>query len=585
MDDRIKHRLGREKSQKSTNVDTYMKLEMVNSEATLPVGEINHIVDVGERFDKERQTSPYYRLVSTIRPLMSNALFNISGNGSWSSFDTYEFRNQTYPPMGSTDNGVNDNEDLTYKESVNKHLKEVNGWFGYYDPNPWSDGLCNFIDMEPQRRRFSFKPDRLNLDSNQNPTKNWEATVTYPSSSADTALTTGGLLIFDKVSVEVSRRTMTAIGLPVLHNVEQGSTVRITGTNLDGDYLVQRIGLDNGDLKGYYFVIDVNPNDIVIGINSRFKNVIGGQESDYYFRVFEKVKMRTTPKMENDDYEIYPLAFANNIYNDGVCQMIINEDIDISDLRDNLGRPLSELYVTIIKTQGNDNAQGAGFNGFTSIKSGIEVPYMPSVQATNSTTFKQGIPDIRRIHDSSAGTGLPTLSHTPLENNLTINANSFYGDVVEYNRFRVKETILGDVHHRFNTVNRVGGGSSVASGPREEGYYYKAHYPYIIRNFSTYIEQGDASTEGIPDYAEDLGDGRWLWRDLLSIGYDEGQESPVNYPFLNGAHYIHDNLCVTLKRQDPFGYFGLYYSQPISSDPSGIQMVDNFTTNLTNNVC
>ena len=580
MGDRIKHRLGRETSQKSNNVDSFIKVELESNEATLPVGDINHIVDVGERFDKERQTGTFYRFASTIRPLISNPLINISGSDSWSSFDTPAFRDQTFPPNST----INDGEDLIYKESVTKHLKEVDGWFGYNNPNTFSNGLCNYTDMEPKRRRFSFKKDRFNLDGSGEPVRNWEITMTYPSSSADTALTLGGLLMFDKVSVVVGQRQMTAIGVPVLHNLEQGSLVRITGTNYDNDYIVQRVGLDNGDLKGYYFVIDMDPSLFQISSaspNSRMKRVVGGQESDYYFRVFEKIKTRVTPRMEDDDYEIYPLAFANNIYNDSVSQMIVNEDIDISDLQDNLGRPISEIYMTIVKTNGNE--QNGSFNGFTDIKSGLEIPYMPNIQATTGgDAYKAVIPDIRRIHD---GVITPTISHAPLEANVKITANSFYGDVVEYNKFRVKETILGDVNHRFNTSNRVGNGTTVASGPRQEGYYYKAHHRFVIRNYSTYIEQGDTSTSGIPDYAEDLGDGRWLWRDLLTIGYNEGQENPVNYPFLNGAHYLHSNISFTVKRQDPFGFFGLYYSQLTSSDPAGDPMGDNFTTNSVQNVC
>ncbi len=207
---------------------------------------------------------------------------------------------------------------------------------------------------------------------------------------------------------------------------------------------------------------------------------------------------------------------------------------------------------------------------------------MPEVQATSLGDYRQDIPDIRRIHDGGI---LPTVSHTALELNITISGNVFYGDVVEYNRFRVKETILGDVHHRFNTTDRTGTGNAIASGPRQEGYYYKPHHQIIIRNFSAYIEQGDNFTEGIPDYAEDLGDGRWLWRDLLSIGFNEGQENPVNYPYLNNAHYIHQNYCIALRRQDPFGYFGLYYSSPINADPAGNQSGDNFIINQSNNVC
>jgi hypothetical protein len=574
MDDRFKNRLGSETSQNSVNVDSLIKINVTNNEKTLPVGDINHIVDVGEQFNTERQSSTFYRFATTIRPLMSNSLFNISGPDSWDSFNEPKFRNKTYPPG---DNILTDIEDLTYKESINEHLKEINGWFGYNNPNIFEGGLCAFNDMEPKKRRFSFNSDKDNLDKNSEPLRNWEMTLTYPSSSGNTALTNGGLLIFDTIGATVGKRNMTAIGIPVLHNLDIGSIVRLTDTNMDGDYTVKRIGLDNGDLKGYYFVVDIEYNSLVIGPNSRFKQVIGGQESVYYVRYFKKVKTRSKPIIKDNDYEIYPLPFANNIYNDGITQMIVNEDIDVSDLLDNLGRPLSEIYLTVIKTQGKQ--VDSVFNGFTPINSGIEIPYMPDIQATQGTdSYKIEIPDIRRIHD---GGTTPIISHTPLEENVNIISDDFAGDIVEYNKFRVKETVLADVHHRFNTVNRISDFSNVSGKARQEGYYYKAHHKFTIRNYSPYIEQGDISTIGIPYYAEDLGDGRWLWRDLLSIGYNEGQDEPVNYPFLNGSHYLHKNLCFTLKRQDPFGFFGLFSSL----DPSGTLNNDNFTTNSAQIVC
>lgn len=568
MSDRLRQRLGSQNSQRTSNVDNYMKIDMLNNERILPTGEVNQIVDVGERFDKERNESPFYRLVGTIRPLISNPLFNITGLDSWSTFNENAFRDQTYPqkipPLS-----LIDGEDITYKESVKNYLKEIDGWFGYYEPREFLLGTCNYIDMEPKRHRFDFQNDRHNSNI-----KNWELTVTYPSTTGDTSLTVGGLLIFDVALVTVGGRDMTAIGIPVRHNVSLGETVRITGTNFDGDYPVTRVGMDNGDLMEYYFVVDADPNTVTIGTNSRFKKVVAGQESVYYWRIFEKVATRSTSVIEDDDYEIYPLVFANNIYNDDITQFVFNEDIDVTQLTDNLGRPLSELYLTLIKTQGND--LNTGFNGFTNIKSGLEIPFMSQISSNTS------IPDIRRIHD---GTTLPVPTHIPLENNILISQNGFYGDVVEYNRFKVQETILGEVQHRFNTVNRIGNGNSVAQGPRQEGYYYKAHHPIIIRNFSTYIEQGDLQTEGIPDYAEDLGDGRWLWRDFLDIGFNEGQDNPVNYPFLNGAHYNHQNYCFTLKRQDPFGLFGLYYSAPINSDPGGDTADDIFISNQGQDVC
>jgi hypothetical protein len=45
-----------------------------------------------------------------------------------------------------------------------------------------------------------------------------------------------------------------------------GTTVKITGTTgYDGSYDVVRLGLDNGDLIDYYFVIDLPPTGIIDG--------------------------------------------------------------------------------------------------------------------------------------------------------------------------------------------------------------------------------------------------------------------------------------------------------------------------------
>ena len=197
------------------------------------------------------------------------------------------------------------------------------------------------------------------------------------------------------------------------------------------------------------------------------------------------------------------------------------------------------------------------------------MPNIPAISNFNN------IPDIRRIHNGT----IPT-SHTELESNILITDTQLYGDVVEYNNFEVREKVLGEIHHRFNTQNRDGGnpmppnGVTIPLGPRVEGYFYKAHHKIEIRQFSNYVEQGDSSTEGIPDYAQDLGDGRFLWRDLLDIGFNDGNETIINYPFLNGCHYLYQNFSLNVRRQDPFGEYNLFYSD-FPRDPYGERFYDD----------
>lgn len=577
MDRRIKQRLEETQSQNDVNIDAQTNIHLASDNRLLPVGELNRVVNVGDRFDKERNDSTCYRINGTITTLFSNVLFNTTGPNSYGYMLTNTlFRDRSYPP-----NNVDwdEEEDLNYRQAINYHLREVDGWYGFFDPNIANQALCLWSDMEPRRELFSFTPTNV--------IKNWELTITYPALSADTAMTQGGLLCIEILPVTVGNRDMIAIATPVKHGLSQGSTVRVSGLSspiYDGDYPVVRIGLDNGDMMEYYFVIDIDPaTGVSLGTSSRMTRMVGKEPSVYYWRKFKKIATVKSPEMEDDDYDIYPLNFSKGLYNDTNCQFVVNEDIDISGLTDNLGRPLSEIYMTIVKT---DSDQGSG-PIFTPIQSGIEMPYIG-----NTSSFEPIVPDIRRIHNGTSPT-----PHTPLDTNVLITDSDFYGDVVAYNRYEVKEVVLGEVRHTFNTLNREAGGivtdpvggsgnneGSFNMGNRYEGNFYKPHYQMRLKEFSNYIEQGDSSTAGIPDYAEDLGDGRWLWRDQLTLGFSDVSTTPVDYPFLNGCHYIHQNYCIPMKRQDPFAQYGLYYGD-FPRDNFGDRMFDKFTVKKGQDAC
>lgn len=585
--DRITTKLGIEKSKLSTNVDQYLKINLEGKERILPSNDINRIVNVGDQFDLERQTSPYYRILGSINLNASNILFNLddvafNNEQTLKGFNNYEFLDTSYP----RDNDLVDLNDINYAQSITANLKEIDGWFGYYNPDRTKEGLCEFIDMEPTRDRFKLTPDSKSF-SNQSTVKNWELSITYPATTNKTHnLVRNGLLIIDIQDVVVSDRNMKAFMGGSKHGLSVGDTVLITGTQgYNLEFQVVRLGLDNGDLLEYYFVIDSQITGS-IGPDSRFKKLIGGQPSEYYFRIFNKVKTKNSLIIENDDYEIYKLGFSKNIFNDDLTQYVFNEDINVSGLTDNLGRPVSELYLTIIKTDSDDL--------FTGIKSGIELPIVDNLKTSKTKQYLRDVPAINMIHN---GGSLPFPSHNGLETNLNISSNQFYGDIVEYNKFSVQETILSVVNHRFNTLNRempanisyvaeIGDPPKLTNidlGPRQEGYTYQPHYLMQIREFSSYIEQGDDSVIGIPDYAENLGDGRYLWRDLLDIGVSNGVTT-LDYPFLNNSHYLHDEIILNVKRQDPFNNLGLYYSK-FPSDILGDTITEKFIVKTEDDVC
>ena len=594
--ERTKQILNKELSVKNVNNDSYLKINVENSQRLLPINDIYKIVNVADRFNTERQRCKSYRIIGTMNTTMSNPLFNLaeslySNKYTWSWLNTNEFLDTSYPK-----DGLYDETDLTYNASIKNNLKEKDGWFGVYDPDITKSGLCNYMDMEPKRERFSFLPDNKPFGTSTSPVKNWELTITYPASANKTHnMVKGGILITNSVPANVSTRNMTAIGLSCKHNLSIGDVVRIVGTTgYDGDHVVVRTGLDNGDLKDYYFVIDKPPTG-TLSTNPRFKKLVNNVECEYYFRMFRKVKTKISAIIETDDYEAYRVGFSENFFNDSIIQFVFNEDIDVTDLVDNLGRPLSQLYLTIIKTNSNKL--------FTNVSSGIETPYDSRLINSNTISYLRDIPSIHRIHNGTSGI---FTTHNALETNVDINnTNDIYGDLVEYNINTLNETVLVDVVHRFNTMNRENPNHKISYvsqvgkptapvtppvtktidlGPRHEGYYYQPHHLIKIRDFSSYIEVGDQFTEGIPSYAVDLGDTRIVWRDLLDIGFNESDVKPLDYPFLNNSHYMYDNYCFSVKRQDPFGVWGLYYGK-FPADPTGDRITDKFTINSEDDVC
>ena len=424
--ERNKHKLNKNKSQRAVNEDGYQPISLENESRLLPFNDITRIINENEQFNKERQESKKYRIVATINGLFSNPLFNVSGENSWSTFNEALFRDRSYPPNGIS---INEAEDFTFLESVDHHLKEENGWFGYYSPKLNESNRFLFTNM---------KPGRNELDLITNSGMNWDITFTYPAEKLSNDNTKDGLDIIGKKQVLVSGKKMTALLLPYKHNVQVGDTVRLTGIGKDGDYDVRRIGLDNGDLKDNYFVIDLPLTSVELN-KGKFQKIVNGNECEYYFRLFKRVNTIKGEAIGDKDYDAFPLAFSKNIYGDPMVQVVSKNDIDVTALVDNLGRPVTEIYVTYIKKANK---------GFSKVSSGLLVNNLFELKE------RQDIPDIRRIHN---GGEKPFKSSTPINDEVNFSDETFVGDLVEYDKTGVVETVISEVYHRFNTTNREAG--------------------------------------------------------------------------------------------------------------------------------
>lgn len=372
-------------------------------------------------------------------------------------------------------------------------------------------------------------------------------------------------------------------------------TVKDTG-DLNKKYRENYFYVLNHDILNHIFGDDWEFNfsqDNLNKINFRIKHIIGDFESEYYIRLFKKLpnfkyskkelteEIGSNRKMfdefvkENatvcnktvvgncpDDnlymldfnYDLYQLAFASTIYSDKSSQITFTDTIDLSHIKDKSGKPVTEIYLTIIKNnlgwdkwylgdnQRNDNSVEFS-HCFGKITSGFN---LLNIKRDKSSSIKNKddirFSDVHKLHNLASS--YPIVSSIPLEDNITISGSTkwysgkaehdvFWGDLVEFNKSQVKEIVLEKVCHRFNTTQReldenyfttngvnpnilkkwntlkfdeitaddydkanftvsttnITDYNGLYVNQRPEGYYYEPHYPIMVKELSSQIQQ------------------------------------------------------------------------------------------------
>jgi hypothetical protein len=221
-----------------------------------------------------------------------------------------------------------------------------------------------------------------------------------------------------------------------------------------------------------------------------------------------------------------------------------NKDIDVKTLRDNLSRPLTNLYVTVFLRNNLGYFNYPPKYGWewnfpltfmdTSISgvgdaAGVPAPFGPV--GPNIVRGSVGDPQPSGpIVDQPPGSALFRGTELRVGDLLR-------GDFCEYNAAELKERVISEIQHQFSWNGSVFlMGQTTDDG--EKGYIYKPHYEVPIRRFSTYIEFGDPQEViDVPDWAEYWEKEKtWRWRDLWEIGFIDGGHG-VDYPFMNNAQY------------------------------------------------
>ncbi len=572
MDDRIKKLLSGERSVLASNKNAQMDINIESKTRPVSENNLSERISQNTQFELERSESNIYRFYGNIKSIVSNVLFN----------DNLKIYQR---------NGVTQSE----KTDANQVI-EVDGWFGYFDDdaetaqeyvrdaNNYNDNkssLCELI-------HFSPGPNRLKFDDSDGQ-QNYMLKITYPYETQDIVLVnnTSNVSLKDGINIigveerVMNERSYSSFRCVINHGLKKGDIVTLYKSgNLSGEeYLVVELGDQTNNQRDRYFVLDIPVKESSNQINketSTFKRTRDGVTSNYYVR---KYKSLTTGFR---DYDLFPASFAESYFGDEEVAYNFTKDIDVSGLKDNLGRPLSELFLTIVKvdTDTSNNFKDQYWKDLT--KNNTNIPFnlrdrfWTNIQGgfltENDTSVNYNVRSISSDIDPDTSQPIYPQTHFgTINDGIDESDNDFIGDISEYNSSELSERILEPIYHRINTIYREyrkdivnlkttnDGGFEVDD--LREGYIYRPHYRIKIREFSSYIETGDESQViGIPDYAtidyqyEDKnGDNVnvYKWRDLLDVGFYDETGRGLDYPFKSGAHYMYLDLRFFLQRQDP----------------------------------
>ena len=525
--------------------DLYFQVNFDDTSRNLIQGDRSVDINLDERFNEERQSFTEYRIYGKIMPIVDNC-FNglaIDTNVALSAaFSTLLF------------------QDLYYIQPA------APPWHGY-----------------PQFNEFDFK--RNDVDEIVSTKTNWSMYVTYPAECDmddpmffqldETGMDTISYIASDGIAFYVTNvteagRNITRFTCSSPHGLKKREFVEIT---IDGGGSYQTFPILNfGDgtrnskdnvfnlsitVGTYVAMTTTQITDNTMGTMKRVINPnIPNSKSRYYVRQNKVLTKLSDYVLDNCGFEegvfpdekqvdrITPLAQCRVSVKKSYPTYLYNftKDVDVERLRDNLGRPLTNLFVSVLLK--ND----LGYFNYPPNR-GWEwnFPYSFLDSSINSEFVRGTVGDPQPV----SGNIVDIVPGGILTRGKELNVgDTLRGDFCEYNEYEITERVVDGIVHRFDWNPQVFT-HPVSGQTTGEGYIYRPHYDVPIRAFSNYIEYGDPQeVSEVPEWAEYWEPTKeWRWRDLWDIGFiDEG--NGVDYPFLNGTQYPKRIIKFYIQRQN-----------------------------------
>ena len=374
------------------------------------------------------------------------------------------------------------------------------------------------------------------------------------------------------------------------HNLELGNFVQ-----LSFDYQGQQIfeifsfGDSNYDSSNYIFnIVNIGYTGTTFndGVTGTFKRVLdpgntGETTSKYYVRKNKILNNQNEIVVTKTGFEYNPFGNEKKLEYSSITpdnrtristktssltyNFTVGQDVDLSSLRDNQNRPVSELYLSIV------NKGYSGYFNYPNNGVGLKQGWVFNITNQSDTWWS----DL----NSDSYTNIPVDSYTLTNGstetfyyNQVLNVDDLIdGDFCEWNDYIQTEWVISRYVQKIQFNQSV---FTTETTPtfNSRGYYYLPHNPMTIRVWSDYLEVASATgVENIPNWAfYSSQNSEFRWREIYLYGEYDNLDRGVDYPFLNRAHYPFSNQIFRLipegsNYQQVLGGFDIAV-QPIIDD-------------------
>jgi hypothetical protein len=207
------------------------------------------------------------------------------------------------------------------------------------------------------------------------------------------------------------------------------------------------------------------------------------------------------------DIDLMDAAFSRNIFFERKNIFTVPKSVNLTDQLDGFGKPVTDLYL-YFHYKGTGTVTKKVFNS-----------------SSTDTVYSTG----------SIGASAYALGDTIDGELLTYEKKNFFEETLNIQEYFIEVTYTDE------------------SATKQLKFKYNPFYKIKVREYGaeSIVENVSATTveNTIPSYAVQLdSSGNYLWHDLLDFGYiDPVEDIGVNFPFVNGSHYVFSNIILSMR--------------------------------------